>query len=102
MPANVARDLRALKNNRYADTQRDAVAELTASQIEAMAQPEEGYGVLVEGSGHQTSNFNVRIEVVQISQDPPETASDSPAPTQSEQAPTSGDAQAPDSAANAN
>lgn len=95
-PADVARDLRALKQNQYQDPQRDAVIDLTAAQVDAFVSPAIGYGVLVEGNGHQGSNFKVSVELCQISA--PQAEAESPAPTEAApvegnvtQAPTNGD-----------
>jgi hypothetical protein len=77
---DVVNALRGFKDRHglYPDTQRDAVLELAASQVANM-NSDYYKGVVVEGSGHQGSNFAITISQAEIA-DAPGTA-DSPAPT---------------------
>lgn len=72
---DVVRALRSYKDrpNMYQDAQRDAVLNLAADQIEASGETYGG-GVLVEGSGHVGSNFNVKLEFCEVALAEPEPA----------------------------
>lgn len=52
----------------YPDAQRDSVLENAAVMIEAMTTSAPYDGVIVEGSGHQGSNYQIKVDNAEIAE----------------------------------
>lgn len=59
-----------LRKGMYPDAQRDSVLENAAVMVESMNTSAPYNGVIVEGSGHQGSNYQIKVDNTELAAEP--------------------------------